>query len=103
MGGAVEADRDALGEYLSAGFGLAGLRAGGVPGVPGLPAVLVIREHERERDVGVVVAVGVDVDPVDRAGIELRAGHRGGDRGRGAGRVRVHDQHGRAGVVTVEQ
>ena len=86
-----------------AGFGLAGLRAGGVPDVPGLPAVLVLGEHERERDVGVVVAVGVDVDPVDRAGVELRAGDRGRDRRRGAGRVRVHDQHGRAGVVTVQQ
>ena len=77
LGGAVEADRDGFGEYLSAGFALAGLGAGGVPGGPGLLAVLVLGEHERERDVGVVVAVGVDVDPVDRAGIELRTSHRG--------------------------
>ena len=68
LDGAVEADRDALGEYLSAGFGLAGLGAGGLPGVPGLLAVLVLGEDEGERDVGVVVAVGVYVDPVDRAG-----------------------------------
>jgi hypothetical protein len=33
-----------------------------------LPAVLVLGEHERERDVGMVVAVGINVDPVDRAG-----------------------------------
>jgi hypothetical protein len=69
------------------------------PGGPGLLAVLVF--GERERDVGVVVAVGVDVDPVDRAGVELRAGHR--DWRGSAGRVRVHDQHGRAGPVTVKQ
>jgi hypothetical protein len=42
LDGAVEADRDALGEYLSRGFGLAGLGAGGVPDIPGLPAVLVL-------------------------------------------------------------
>jgi len=80
-------------------LGLAGLRAGGVSGDSGLPAVLVLGELERERDVGLVVAVGVDVDPVDRAGVELRAGHRGRDRGRGAGRVGVQDQHGRARVI----
>ena len=40
LGGAVEADREAVGEYLAAGFGLAGLGAGGVPGGPGLRAVL---------------------------------------------------------------
>src|ERR1700749_2532821 len=76
---------------------------GGCPGGPGLPAVLVLGEDEGERDVGVVVAVGVDVDPVDRAGVELRAGDRGRDRRRGAGRVRVDDQHGRARVVAVQQ
>ena len=97
--GAVEADRDVLGEYLAGRLGLAGLRAAGVPGGAGLPAVLILGELERERDVGVVVAVGVDVDPVDRAGVELRAGHRGRNRRRGAGRVRVHDQHGRARIV----
>ena len=77
--------------------------AGGVPGGPGLHAVLELGEGERERDVGVGVAVGVDVDPVDRAGVELRAGHRGGDGGRGAGRVRIEDQHRLAGLVTVQQ
>src|SRR6185437_6003164 len=74
-GGAVEADRDALGEHLADRPGLAGLGSGGVPGGPGLSAVLVLGEYERERDVGVGVAVGVDVDPVDRARVELRAGH----------------------------
>ena len=73
LGGAVEADRDVLGEYLAGRLGLAGVGAGGVPGGAGLAAVLVVGEGERERDVGVVVAVGVDVDPVERAGVERRA------------------------------
>jgi len=90
---------DALGEDLADGPGLAGLGSGGVPGGPGLSAVLVLGEYERERDVGVGVAVGVDVDQVDRARVELRAGHRRGYRGRGAGRVRVGDQNRRVGVV----
>ena len=91
-GHAVEADRDGLGEHLAGRLGLAGRRAGGVPGGPGLPAALVLGEGEGERDVGVRVAVGVDVDPVDRAGVELRAPGLDGCRGRG-GRVRVDDQH----------
>ena len=41
-----------VGEHLAGRFGLAGLGAGGVPGGPGLPAVLVLGEGERERDVG---------------------------------------------------
>jgi len=90
---------DALGEDLADGPGLAGLGSGGVPGGSGLSAVLVLGEYERERDVGVGVAVGVDVDPVDRARVELRAGHRRGNRGRGAGRVRVDDQNRRVRVV----
>src|SRR5207237_3543342 len=72
LGHAVEADRDVRGEYLADRFGLAGLGAGGVPGGSGLPAVLVFGEHEGERGVGQVVAVVVDVDPVHRAGVELR-------------------------------
>ena len=103
LGRAVEADRDVPAEHLADRLGLAGLRAGGVLGGPGLPAVLVVGEHERERDVGLLVAVGVDVDAVDRTGVKLRAGHRGRDRRRGTGRVRVHDQHGLAGMVTVKQ
>src|SRR6266702_3755954 len=87
LGHAVEADRDVRGEYLADGPGLAGLGSGGVPGGPGLPAVLVLGEYEGERDVGQVVAVVVDVDPVHRAGVELRPGGGRGDRGRGAGRV----------------
>ena len=79
----------------------AGVGAGGVPDGAGLGAVLVFGEGERERDVGVVVAVGVDVDPVERAGVERWALGLCFDRGRGAGRVRVHDQNGGAGVVTV--
>ena len=42
-----------LGEHLAGRFGLAGLGAGGVPGGPGLRAVLVLGEGEGERDVGV--------------------------------------------------
>src|SRR2546427_623989 len=83
LGHAVEADRDVRGEYLADRFGLAGLGAGGVPGGSGLPAVPVFGEYEGERDVGQVVAVGVDVDPVHRARVELPPG--GGRRGRGRG------------------
>ena len=92
-GRAVEADREGLGELFAGRLGLAGLAAGGVPGCPGLHAVLERGEGEGEGDVGVVVAVGVDVDPVDRVGVEFRAGRGGGYGGRGAGRVRVDDQH----------
>ena len=103
LGGTVEADRDVAAQHLADRLGLAGLLAGGVFGGPDLPAVLVLGEHERERDICMVVAVGIDVDPVDRTGVKLRAGHRGRDRRRGTGRVRVHDQHGCAGMVTVKQ
>jgi hypothetical protein len=67
-GRAVEADRKGRGEPLTRWLGLAGRGAGGVPGDPGLPTVLQVGERERERDVGVVVAIVVDVDPVDGAG-----------------------------------
>jgi AraC-like DNA-binding protein len=70
---AVEADRERLCDHLAGRLGSAGLRPRGVPGGAGLAAVLVLGEGERERDVGLRVAVRVDVDPVDRAGVELRA------------------------------
>jgi len=46
--------------------------------------------------VGLEDVVGGDGDDL---GVELRAGRRGQDRRRGAGRVRVHDQHGLVRVV----
>jgi hypothetical protein len=51
---------------------------------------------------GLQVAVGVDVDPVDRVGVEFRARHRRGYRGRGARRVRVDDQRRHGRLVTVK-
>ena len=76
---------------------------GGVPGGPGLHAVVERGEGEGERDVGLQVAVGVDVDPVDRVGVEFRAGRGRRYGGRGARRVRVDDQHRLTGLVTVQQ
>ena len=43
-GGAVEADRDVLGDYFAFGPGLAGRGTGGVPGGSGLPTVLVLEK-----------------------------------------------------------
>jgi len=90
-GRAVEADREGVGELFAGWLGLAGLGAGGVPGGPGLRAVLVRGEGEGERDVGFQVAVGVDVDPVDRVGVEFRA-----SRGRGYGRGLLRGPEGAA-------
>jgi hypothetical protein len=91
--GGIEADRDDRGQELGGGLRLAGLGAGGIAGGPGLPAAAESGEREHEREIGLRVAVGVDVDPVDRVGVEFRAGRGRGYRGRGARRVRVDDQH----------
>ena len=69
--------------HFAGRLGLLGQLAGGVPGRPGLGAVLEGGEGEGEGDVGLRVAVGVDVDAVDGVGLELRAG---GGRRYGAGR-----------------
>ena len=63
-------------KQFAAGLGLPGLAAGRVPRRHGLHAVLELGEGECERDVGSRVAVSVDVDPVDRVGVEFRAGRR---------------------------
>jgi hypothetical protein len=55
-----------------------------------LPAVVVGGEGEAERHVRQRVSVGVDVEPVDRVGVESVAFGE---------RVGVHDQHGLAGVT----
>jgi hypothetical protein len=67
-----------------------GVAAGGVVGGGGLPTVAGLGEGEAERHIGVRVAVIVDVEPVDRVGVEpVALGER----------VGVHDQHGLAGVI----
>jgi hypothetical protein len=98
--GRLEADRDGRGEHPAGRPGLAGPGAGGAVGGPGLGAVLRLGEGERERAVGPRVAVVIDVDPVDRGGVELPAGDdRGGQLDRGPDRrVRIDDQHRLAGA-----
>src|SRR4029077_5671858 len=96
---AVEADRQGVGEQLAYRPRLSGLAAGGVPGRPGLHTVLVVGEGEGERGVGFVVAVCVDVDPVDRVGVEFRAGRGRGYRRWGARRVRVDDHNRFVGIT----
>src|SRR5437016_4007703 len=51
-------------------FGRARLRARCQEYVDGLPAVLRLREHIAERDVGQVIAVGIDVDAIDCVGMK---------------------------------
>lgn len=95
----VEADRYGTGEHLTGRFRAPGVGAGGVVGRARLPAVVRLREHEREGGVGLVVTVVVDVDAVHRVGVQFRAHQE--RRGRAqARRERVHvdDQHRSAGV-----
>jgi hypothetical protein len=56
----------------------------------GLPAVLQLREREAERRIGQRIAVVVDVEPIDRIGMEPVTLHE---------RVGVQDQHGPVGVI----
>ena len=51
---------------------------------PGLGAAVGLGEHERERGVGLRVSVVVDIDAVDRVGVEVGARHE---------RIHVQDQH----------
>jgi hypothetical protein len=67
-----------------------GLAAGGVVGGGGLPAIVELREREAERRIGQLIAVVVDVEPVDRIGMEPVTLHE---------RVGVQDQHGPVGVI----
>jgi hypothetical protein len=67
-----------------------GLAAGGVGGGGGLAAVVGLGEGEAERHIRQRVPVVVDVEPVDRIGVEPVAVGEG---------VRVHDQHGPVGVI----
>jgi hypothetical protein len=66
------------------------LAAGGVVGGRGLPAVFGFGESEAERHIRKRVAVGVNVEPVDRIWVEPVAFGE---------RVRVHDQHGPVGFI----
>src|SRR5262245_2961797 len=51
-------------------FGRARLRALRQEDVEGLPAVLRLREHIAECDIRQVIAVGIDVDAIDRVGMK---------------------------------
>src|SRR6516165_9739712 len=51
-------------------FGRARLRARRYEYVNGLPAVLRLRKHIAERDVGQVIAVGIDVEAIDCVGMK---------------------------------
>ena len=79
-----------LDEHVTAWFARLGVAAGGVVRGGGLPAVVELGEREAERHVGERVAVVVDVEAVDRVGVEPVALREG---------VRVHDQHGPVGVI----
>ena len=89
-GRGVEAHLGGLDEDVAAWLAGLGVTASGVVGGGGLPAVVVRREGEAERRIGQRVPVGVDVEPVDRVGVEPVAFGEG---------VGVHDQHGPAGVT----
>src|ERR1700694_1519160 len=73
---------------------LASPDAGGMVEGPGLRAARELGEGQREGDVGLRVAVVVDVDPVDRAGVEIPAGDdlRGQLDGGSDRRVRIDEQ-----------
>ena len=92
-GHAVETDRERMGEQFTDRPGLPRLTARRVPGRRGLHPVFVLGERERERNVGSRVAVSVDIDPMDRIRVKLRAGDGRRYRRRGARRVRVDDYH----------
>jgi hypothetical protein len=86
----VEVHLDGLDEHFTPWFTRLGPAAGGMVGGGGLPAVFGLGEHEAERHIRQLVPVVVNVEPVDRIGVEPVAFGEG---------VRVHDQHGPVGVV----
>src|SRR5262249_41198207 len=88
--GGVDADRGGLDEFFATWFTGLGGAGGGVVGGGALPAVSWRGEGEAERHIGPRVPVVVDVEPVDRVRVEPVALRE---------RVRVHDQHGPAGVT----
>src|SRR6266571_6883107 len=89
-GRGVETHSGGLDEHVTTRFTGLGLAAGRVVGGGGLPAVSEPREGEAERYVRQRVPVGIDVEPVDRIGVEPVAFRE---------RVRVHDQYGPVGVI----
>jgi hypothetical protein len=95
-----EVDRRARDEHVTGRFGLPRLVADGVVSRADLRAVPELGEREGKRDIGVGVAVVVDVDPVDAVGVEFRF-HQERRHSADAGRVRVriHDQRRAAWVV----
>jgi hypothetical protein len=86
----VEVHLDGLDEHFTPWFTRLGPAAGGMVGGGGLPAVFGFGEGEAERHICQPVPVVVDVEPVDRVGVEPVAFRE---------RVRVHDQHGPVGVI----
>src|SRR5262249_1909680 len=90
LGGGVEAHGVGREEDVAAWLTGPGVAAGGAVGGGGLPAVAVLGEGEAERHVRQRVAVSVDVEPVDRVGVEPVAFGEG---------VGVHDQHGPVRVI----
>src|SRR5262249_18519796 len=97
----VEADGKGRGQQLAVRLWLAGPDAGRGGDGPGLRAAVALGEGERESGVGLRVAVVVDVDPVDRLGMELPGGD---DRrrqldGRPGRRVDIDDQYRLARVL----
>ena len=76
---------DVFEDRLPGGLSRTGLRAGCQVDGGTLPAVLRLGEHQDEGEVGLEVAVVVDVDPVHGVGVERR---------RLGERVTVEDQHG---------
>src|SRR6185437_10676022 len=89
-GGGVEAHLGGLDEDLAARFAGLGVGTGGVVGGGGLLAVCDLGEREAERHIGQRVSVAVDVEPVDRVGVEPVTLHEG---------VGVQDQHGPVRVI----